>query len=399
MDAAIDQVDITYVPITDLKPFDGNPRQITDEEMAKLRRSIAEFGFVDPVIARRSDNLVIGGHQRLIAAKQHGIDEAPVIYIEFSDAKATALNLALNKISGEWDWPKLANVFEELKLDDEFDIEITGFEMKEVDDIFTSLEADQEVIEDEVPEPPEEPITQAGDLWLLGEHRLLCGDSTNKDDVNGLMDGSCATLTITDPPYNVGIKYGADTNDNQSFQDYQKWTKAWAMHCPKRKILTVGIQRLVWWDSLLGDPQWIIAWIKRNGQGNTKLLGTNKWDAILVYNVIPDRGIDIIELNNDYSEDIKANGLHPTAKPVQLFGELIKRFSKRNELCYEPFSGTGTTLIAAEQLNRKCYAMEIEPKYCDVAVLRWENLTGRKAERISKEDVVPCVSPGQPNPT
>ena len=218
-----------------------------------------------------------------------------------------------------------------------------------------------------------------GKLALKSRHRLLCGDSTKAEDVERLMGGDKADGTFTDPPYNVGVKYGKDTDDKKSFVDFQKWCQEWAKHCPDKKILTVGIQRLVWWDSILGDPQWILAWIKRNGQGNTKLLGTNKWDAILLYNVEPDRDIDIVEISNDYSEKIKSNELHPTAKPVALFVYLIKRFSKTNESVYEPFGGTGTTLISCQQINRACYCMEIEPRYVGVAVKRWENLTGEKA--------------------
>jgi DNA modification methylase len=197
------------------------------------------------------------------------------------------------------------------------------------------------------------------------------------------MEGEKAQITITDPPYNVGI-FISDTDDNYSFEEYQAWTKQWATLAPKSRILTVGIQRLVWWDSLLGDPQWIIAWVKRNGQGNTKLLGTNKWDAILVYDVVPDRGTDVIELNNDYSENIKEQGLHPTAKPIELYEILTERFTRVTDLVYEPFLGAGTTLIACERLGRKCRAVEISPAYCAVAIQRWADMTGGEPELVTE---------------
>jgi DNA modification methylase len=145
--------------------------------------------------------------------------------------------------------------------------------------------------------------------------------------------------------------------------------------------MTVGIKRLCWWDTIAGEPQWIISWVKRNGQGQTGLGGTNKWDAILVYGCAPDGQTDLIEVNNDYSERIASRELHPTAKPGELWGAVIERFSSRYELLYEPFSGTGTALIAAEQLGQACYAMEIEPAYCDVAVRRWERVSGRQAHK------------------
>lgn len=138
----------------------------------------------------------------------------------------------------------------------------------------------------------------------------------------------------------------------------------------------------MWWDDILGEPQWIIAWIKRNGQGQTGLLGTNKWDAILCYGLDGDNDIDIIEISNDYSEKIKAEGSHPTAKPVELWRKLLDRFGESEDIVYEPFLGSGTTLIACEQLDRICYGCEIEPKYCDVIIKRWQDFTGNLAKRI-----------------
>jgi len=177
-------------------------------------------------------------------------------------------------------------------------------------------------------------------------------------------------LVLTDPPYNVGIKYTDMTDDNKSSQEYINWSRQWLsiFTCPK--IIFVGIKNLLLWNEILPSPQWIIAWIKRNGQGNTGLCGTNKWDAILCYDVLQDKLPDIIEINNDYSDKIKSRGIHPTAKPVKLFRVLLQRFTQNNDVILDPFIGIGTTLRACKDLGRKCIGIEISKEYCDIAVKR-----------------------------
>ena len=177
-------------------------------------------------------------------------------------------------------------------------------------------------------------------------------------------------LCLTDPPYNVGIKYTDLTEDNKTSQEYIDWSKQWLSMLPYPKIIFVGIKNLLLWNEILPHPQWIIAWIKRNGQGNTGLCGVNKWDAILCYNVLKDKMPDIIEINNDYSDKIKSLGIHPTAKPVKLFRILLQRFTKEDDVVLDPFIGIGTTARACKDLGRKCIGIEISKEYCDIAVQR-----------------------------
>ena len=389
---------------TPIEFYHKNPRQITVQQFENLERWLEELGDLSGVVHDLNSNQIIGGNQR---GRVFEINECEIVLTDVNDEpdeqgtvaigyilwkgyrygyrqvrwtehQCEMANIVANKAGGEWDFDILANEFE---LDDLLN---WGFIEHDLDlDLW-------------LPEPPEDPGAQidradelrakwgveTGQLWQLGEHRLIVGDCTDAEVVARVMDGERAQITITDPPYNVGIKYTEETDDNQSFDDYLAWTKQWSSLAPESRILTVGIQRLVWWDTLLGDPQWIIAWVKRNGQGNTKLLGTNKWDAILVYDVEPDGGIDIIELNNDYSENIKEQGLHPTAKPVELYEILTKRFTADTDLIYEPFLGSGTTLIACERLGRKCRAVEISPAYCAVAIQRWVDMTSGEPELL-----------------
>ncbi len=221
-----------------------------------------------------------------------------------------------------------------------------------------------------------------GDLWQIGEHRLLCGDSTNAEDVARVMGGEKAAFSFTDPPYNVGVVYQKDTNDNQSRGDFVEWCKSWAQFLPPKFCITVGVKRLLWWRDILGDPQWTIAWVKKNGQSNTGLGGTNKWDPILVYGCKPDNNIDIVEINNDYSEKLVSSGDHPTPKPVDLWMNIIERFSDSGDIVFECFTGTGTTLLACQNLQRKCRAIEISPLYCAVILQRMSDaFPGIKIEK------------------
>tara|TARA_Y100000593_G_scaffold16178_1_gene32058 strand:- start:462 stop:1673 length:1212 start_codon:yes stop_codon:yes gene_type:complete len=396
-------VQIEQVPAADLKPFRGNPRKIEPQEMEKLRRSIREFGFVDPVIARKSDNLVIGGHQRVQAAKAEGVENVPVVYVELPDEKASALNVALNKISGEWDWPKLGDLFQELD-DGEFDLTVTGFSEQEIEELLHGLDNSQgEVEEDEVPETPEEPITQKGDLWLLGEHRLLCGDSTSAEDVERLMDGDMPNLMVTDPPYGVNYdprwrndvarkgyiplrnrREGDVANDDNSdwYESFSLFlgNVAYVWHADRYAVpaimalekcdFEIRIQ-IIW-----SKPRFVIS------RGHYHYRHEPCWYSVRKgkkADLVGDRSQSTIwEIAQKYDDSDKT---HSTQKPVECMWRPIKNHEGD---VYDPFCGTGTTIIAAEQLGRKCYAMEIEPKYVDVAVKRWENLTNRKAERVGE---------------
>jgi len=362
--------------LSELVPWERNPRQINKDQAKRLAQSFDEFGQVE-TIAVGPDNSVYNGHQRLnVLLDKHGGDyevEVRVASRALTEKEREKLTVFLHRgATGDWDFDTLANEFE---LDDLLD---WGFDPKELDLDLWAGDAPEDAGAqiDKAEELREKWGVESGQLWKLGEHRLICGDCTKVEDVGRLLNDGKPDFSFTDPPYNVGIKYKEETNDNQSRDGFIEWCKGWTVHLPGRLLLTVGIKRLVWWDDILGDPQWIIAWIKKNGQGQTGLGGTNKWDAILVYGVKIDNDIDIVEVNNDYSEGIKANGGHPTAKPVELWSKMIGRFTVPGEIVYEPFSGSGTTIIACERLGRKCRAVEISPAYCAVAIERWVTMTG-----------------------
>ena len=199
------ELKLVYVPIDELKPFDKNPRKINDAGLAKIRRSIERFGFANPILAQQGTNVIIAGHQRLKAAKEAGLDHVPVVYLDMDDETAKAYNIADNRTAEEAEWEPalLSELMSELK-DIGFDLTLTGFEDKEIGEIL-NWAPDEGVIveEDNPPAPPDESITKPGCLWLLGDHRLLCGDATAKADMDKLMAGQLADLVFTDPPYNV----------------------------------------------------------------------------------------------------------------------------------------------------------------------------------------------------
>ena len=204
------ELEITYLPTKDLRPNPANPRRISDEELEALTRSIREFGLIDPIIAKKEDKTVIDGHQRLLAARKLGLKQVPVVLVDLSDEQAHLLNLALNRISGSWDQELLARLLGELNDVPDVDLTLTGFSDEELQKHLKSLESREkrERLEtfdlDEAMEAAQSaPVAHTGDVWLLGEHRVMCGDSTDSSDVAGLMGGKNANMTVTGPPYNV----------------------------------------------------------------------------------------------------------------------------------------------------------------------------------------------------
>ena len=390
--------------INKLKMAEYNPRkELTekDPEYIKIKKSINEFGYVSPIIIN-SDMTVISGHQRLKVLKDLGNTEIECIIVNFDKSKEKMLSVALNKISGEWDNAKLEELLADLKETD-IDLDLTGFSFDEVDDILKDITGSKEddFDIDQALNEIEEPVSKAGDIWILGKHRLMCGDSTVKENVDKLMNNNKADMVFTDPPYlmnfdgNVhadGSKsfnavHGKIKNDNMSreegdqfilkmFEMIKEYNKGAYYVCFYRLGLDYIFRAL---DKLNNRYKALIIWNK----GNHTLSNSDymsKYEPIVYgwfasHLFYGDRSnFDIWDI-----ERTKKNDLHPTMKPVDLVVEAIKNSSKIEDLVLDLFGGSGTTLIAAEQTKRTCYMMELDPKYCDVIIKRWESLTGEKA--------------------
>ena len=381
--------------INEISSAKYNPRKITDEAMGRLTKSLAEFGNIQPITWNVRTGNVVGGHQRLKVYKAMGKTEVDVWAVDLDEQKEKAANIALNKLSGEFDMPMLKDILEEIDTGD-LDMEITGFGMDEI--ALMMEDAHPEVTEDEVPEVPVDAITKPGDLWILGEHRVLCGDSTKAEDVSKLNDGQAPAIMITDPPYGVqydanwrnkakradGTPIGASAIGKVENDQRADWTDSWK--------LFLGDVAYIWHAGLfapivakgLNDSGFElraqIIWAKNNfaiGRGDYHWKHEPCWYAVRkgkTANTTGDRTQTTLwEINKPQKSDTG----HSTQKPIECMARPIKNHNF--DLIYDPFLGSGTTLIAAEQLGRKCYGMEISPNYCDVIVKRWENLTGKKA--------------------
>jgi len=399
------QPQVQMVAIDELKPHPKNPRKHSEKAIKKLVASIREFGWTNPILVSE-DGVVLAGHARLKAAKRAGLKEVPVIVLPLSGAKADAYMIADNRLQDEtdWDYEKLKDLLQELDTG-EFDLELTGFDMDEIEDLMTQFHVPEEIIEDEVPEPPKEPITKPGDIWQLGRHRLMCGDATVITDVERLMGGKKADMVFTDPPYGVNVK-GGKGKGNTIAGDLTQTAIPFSFEiCVKQATKdkarfyfcggegNIGLYFKLFERYLAQMPKLLI-WVKngfvlkQNGYHNQFELifygfkagggGKEYWYS----GRSEDEASDVWRVNRDAT----ASYLHPTQKPIELPARAIRNSSKAGDTIFDPFGGSGSTLIACEQLNRTCYMMEIDPVYCDVIIKRWENLTGQKAVRISGEE-------------
>lgn len=392
-------MNIQKIKIESLKPAEYNPRKDLkpeDEEYQKIKKSITEFGYVAPVIVN-SNMTVIGGHQRLKVLKELGYTEVECVVVDLEQKKEKALNIALNKISGDWDNDKLEELLAELKQTD-IDMDITGFSFDEVDEILKDITGSKEddFDLDQALNEIEEPISKRGDVWILGKNRLMCGDSTQKEDVIHLMNSQEADMLLTDPPYNVDYEGKTSEalkieNDNMSETEFYNFLldsfknmfdsikyggSAYVFHAD-----TEGLNFRNAFKSCGFKLAQCLVWVK-----NTFVMGRQDYQwrhEPILYGWKPGAGHYFVD-NRKQSTVLEfdkpsRNAEHPTMKPVDLLVYLIKNSSKENDLILDLFGGSGSTLIAAEQTQRRCYTMELDPKYCDVIIKRWENLTGEKA--------------------
>lgn len=400
-------------PVADLIPYARNSRTHNEEQIAQIMASIKEFGFTNPILIG-GDNVIIAGHGRLLAAQRLDLTEVPVICLpDLTETQRKALVIADNKIAlnAGWDEEMLALEMKELEESD-FNLDILGFsedELKELEN-FGEPQTDAKSEEDEIPEAPVEPITKRGDVWILGEHRLMCGDTTMYDDVRKLMRDDCAAMIFTDPPYNVNygstmkdsIRYHAGTlggrkimNDNLGDGFPQFLTDSLSsllMFCQGAAYVCMSSSELhtLYSAFIAAGGKWstFIIWAK-----NTFTLGRADyqrqyepilygWNADKPHYWCGDRDqSDVWE----YNKPVK-NDLHPTMKPVELVERAVLNSSKSGDIVLDGFGGSGSTLIACEKNNRKARLMELDPKFCDVIVKRWEEYTGKKAVLQNSEE-------------
>lgn len=382
------------IPVGDLRPAAYNPRKKLkpgDKEYEKIKKSIQEFGYVEPIIVN-FDMTVIGGHQRLTVLKDLGYTEVQCVVVHIEDeAKVKALNIALNKITGAWNEQLLADLIVDLQSQD-FNTDLTGFEPAEIDQLFSKVH-NKEIKEDDfdVDEELKKPtMSKTGDLWLLGRHRLVCGDSLLPETFTTLMDGKRANLVVTDPPYNVNVEEtaGKIKNDNMPDEDFYKFLFAafvnmeqnmendasiYVFHADSKGLIfrqafhDAGFYLsgcCIWKKNALVLGRSPYQWQHEPCLFGWKVGGKHQWYS--------DRKQTTIW---EYDRP-KSSKEHPTMKPVALMAYPIQNSSMSNCIVLEPFGGSGSTLIACEQTNRICYAVELDEKFVDVIVKRYIETTG-----------------------
>ncbi len=379
---------IKTITVDKLIPYVRNSRTHSDAQIAQIAASIKEFGWTNPILVD-AENGIIAGHGRLMAARKLGYKEVPVIELkDMTDTQKRAYVIADNQLAlnAGWDFSLLSLEVADLKEND-FDLDLLGFDPKELEKLLEPEEVEGLTDEDAVPEVPEEPKTKLGDIYQLGNHRLMCGDSTSIDAVEKLMDGQKADMVFTDPPYNVAFngrsgKHDVIKNDNLPDNEFRNFI---AEICNVIKVIDPKAY-YIWcnWKFYgvlqeLLEYKTCIVWAKNvfgMGQGyrhqHEFCLFNGKIDEVVK------NESDLWEIKKD------TNYVHPTQKPVALS---VRAFSNHVKLLnvLDLFGGSGSTLIGAEQTGRKAFVMELDPKYCDVIVKRWEDFTGKKAVLLSND--------------
>jgi len=386
---------IEDIPLEQLHNDPANVRKHGEQNLAAIKASLARFGQQKPIVVNR-DGVVVAGNGTLMAARALGWRTVKAVRTGLEGAEATAFAIADNRTAelAEWDESALQQQLAAIAIEDEELLAATGYDEKELARL--AVAAAPEVTEDEVPEPPADPITQPGDLWILGEHRLLCGDSTKAEDVERLMDGETPRLMVTDPPYGVNydpeMRSTAKSVGKIANDDRASWLDAWSLfpgdvayvwHASLftsvvlADLESAGLRRvsmIIWKKPYatfsMANYHWQHepCWYCVRPSGTRNWIGSPKESTVW----------DMTQPKDPYGRSGEDKTPHPTQKPVEAMARPMRNHD--HQIVYDPFLGSGTTLIAAEQLGRKCYGMEISPAYCDVIVKRWETLTGQKAK-------------------
>lgn len=415
---------ISNIKLSKIEPYASNSRTHSPEQISQIAESIKEFGFNNPVLIDGS-NVIIAGHGRVLAAAELGLDKIPVIIIDhLSDNQRRAYVIADNKLAlnAGWDMELLALEMDSLK-DDGFDLSLVGFNDHELADIFADKNPGL-TDPDAVPPVPDNPITKEGDIWVLGKHRLMCGDSTNLDAVDRLMNGQKADMVFTDPPYNVdyeggsGMKIKNDNMNDSAFRQFliDSFKTAYAVTKPGGPIyITHADSEGYNFRGALTDSGFLlkqcIVWVKNSmvmgrqdyqWQHEPILYGwkdgaAHKWYGDFNKKTVIDDDIDLkklqknqlIQLINKLRNSKAAtvvrenkphvNDIHPTMKPVSLVQHFINNSSRETDIVLDLFGGGGSTMIASQKINRHSRLMELDTKYCDVIIKRWQDFTGEIA--------------------
>ena len=386
-------MEIKELPLKELKPAAYNPRKKLkkgDKEYEKIKQSLLKFGYVDPIIVNE-DLTVIGGHQRLTVLKDLDYETAKCVIVKLSKEDEKALNIALNKITGQWDDALLADLLLDLQESD-FNLDLTGFEPPEIDDILSNVH-DKELSEDEfdVEEELKKPtVSRRGDIWQLGKHRVICGDSTKSETYDQLLGDKKANLVVTDPPYNVDVEEtaGKILNDNMSDGDFYQFllsmftqvenhmeddASIYVFHADteglnfRKAFKDAGFYLsgcCIWKKNSLVLGRSPYQWQHEPCLYGWKKKGKHQWFS--------DRKQTTIW---EYDRP-KSSKDHPTMKPIQLMAYPIQNSSMRGTIVLDPFLGSGSTLIAADQTGRVCYGIELDEKFVDVIVKRYIEVTG-----------------------
>ncbi len=392
--------EIRMVAVDTLIPYARNARTHNDSQVAQIAASIAEYGWTNPILTD-GERGVIAGHGRLMAARKLDLKEVPVIELaHLTPEQKKAYILADNRIAENagWDQALLKLELAELQAAD-YDLSLMGFTDEEIDDLLSPEDEGGGLTEDDaIPEPPVDPVSRPGDLWILGNHRLLCGDSTVLSDVERLMDGQLADMAFTDPPYNVD--YGNSAKDKMRGKDRRILNDALGDGfykflydaCLNLLIMTKGACYVCMSSSELHTLQ--KAWLDAGGKWSTFVIWAKnsftlgRADYQRQYEPILygwKQGSDHFWCGDRDQADVwfynkpRVNDLHPTMKPVELVERAVKNSSKSRDIVLDLFGGSGTTAIACEKTNRHARLMELDPKFVDVIVKRWEDFTGKKA--------------------
>ena len=399
------ELKIEYLNPAELTPYAGNAKVHPPEQVEHIANSIKQFGWKQPIVID-ADNVVIIGHGRLLAAKELGLDTVPCVRADdLTPEQADALRLADNKTNeSEWNFSKLE---EELAA-----LEIAGFDMSDFGFEIDDKNAVSEIIEDEPPEPPETPVSKPGDIWQLGRHRLMCGDSTDAATVDRLMDGVKADMVFTDPPYNVAIgsknavlnemnhakrghRVETEIEGDKGMSDAEIGEKLWKPafqnmadnandDCSIYVTMPQGGTHMMM--MMMADACWQVKhelmWLKNQPTFSMGRLDYDYKHEPIMYGW---KKTHKFYGKGKFTKSVweidkpRESKLHPTMKPIELIANAIQNSTKENDAVLDVFGGSGSTLIACEQLNRNCYMVEIDPCYCDVIIKRWEDFTGEKA--------------------